>query len=272
MSDQIISPSQYTPFTVETNEGVIIPFGPSEIGSYKAESYISTLGFQNPPDSRYTFPPGILEENNNYLKKPMPIYLASTFSEERKFDALRGGNQWIRSGTKVRPLGDYFKPNGKLPEFEYEGGEFSEITYAFDRVRLVPAKDSTGARQRIRIGDRIINGTWNLVADLHCKLVRYVQFPEMPKVPEDVLNPSSPFYDEVIANDVYRPHKETIAGILAEDVVLAAAKLLYRTRKCSQTVGKPDGIDYEWYFEIDEIETLQNLTIKQQSSRPGTAL
>ena len=270
MSDQIISPSQYTPFTVETNEGVIIPFGPSEIGSYKAESYISTLGFQNPPDSRYTFPPGILEENNNYLKKPMPIYLASTFSEERKFDALRGGNQWIRSGTKVRPLGDYFKPNGKLPEFEYEGGEFSEITYAFDRVRLVPAKDSTGARQRIRIGDRIINGTWNLVADLHCKLVRYVQFPEMPKVPEDVLNPSSPFYDEVIANDVYRPHKETIAGILAEDVVLAAAKLLYRTRKCSQTVGKPDGIDYEWYFEIDEIETLQNLTIKQQSSRPGT--
>ena len=270
MPDQIISPSKYTPFTVETEEGSIIPFGPSEIGSYKAESYISTLGFQNPPDPRYSFPLGIMEENNNYLKKSMPIYLASTFSEERKFDALKGGNQWIRSGTKVRPLGDYFKANGKLPEFEYEGGEFSEITYAFDRVRLVPAKDSTGARQRFRIGDRIITGTWNLVADLHCKLVRYVQVPFIPKVPENVLDPTSPFYDEIIANDVYRPHKETIAGIVAEDVVLAAAKLLYRTRKCPQTVGKPDGIDYEWYFEVDEIETLQNLTIKQQSVRPGT--
>lgn len=275
MTDKMIAPAPGTPFTIgaraETADQPGVYYNTVAIGGGNAGDWTSTLGFNSSPYVANPYETGILHPTDNYLKKPMPIYLSSTFNEERTFD-YKSGNQWKRSGRTVDPskIGEYFKPNGKMPEYEWEGGEFTEIVYAFDRVRLVPAKDSLGALKKYRVGDRIINGPWNLVADLHCKLVRYVDVPLKPRVPDAFLDPTSPQYDEVIANDVYDSLQETIAGVIAENVVLATAKLLYRTRKCPQTAGKPDGIDYEWYFEVDEIERLENLTIKQQSSRPGT--
>ncbi len=267
MADQYISPQiGDSPFTYRPVPDTLNQVDSRELPFYvlKPNVAVSNFGDNGTEGAKLN----IIPENDNYLKQPMPIYLASSFTEEVKIEGKT--KRWIRSGTKVKPADDYFKDNGALPEYEYEGGEFSEITYAFDRVRLVPAVDSTGARQRVRVGERIINGAWNLVADLHGKFTRYIQFPEKPLVSDATLDSSSPFYNEDIANDVYRPFEQILTGIVQKDVVLATSKLIYRTRKCPQTAGKPDGIDYEWYFEVDDIELLANLTIKQQSSRPGT--
>lgn len=214
------------------------------------------------PNVSYTNAP----DRNIFEDKP--VYLSSTFTRKEELDIKNKRKIITFGGTIIdrKTTDDYFKADGKLPEYEYEGGEFTEIIYSFDRVRLVPNKDAKGNRIRIRVGDRVINGSWNLVADLHVKLVRFVHLPIIPRVDGAVLDPKSPLYDEETATDVYRPFKEEISGIVAQNVTLASSKLIYRTRRCNETAGRPDGVDFDWYFEIDEIETLAGLNTRQKSS------
>ena len=250
MSDKIISPQRgVSPFSY-TKYG-------SELVEEGAEVFSTLL-----PNVSYTNAP----ETNIFQDKP--VYLSSTFTRKEELDIKNKRKIITFGGTIIdrKTTDDYFKADGKLPEYEYEGGEFTEVIYSFDRVRLVPNKDAKGNRIRIRVGDRVINGSWNLVADLHVKLVRFVHLPIIPRVAGAVLDPTSTLYDEETATDVYRPFKEEISGIVAQNVTLASSKLIYRTRRCNETAGRPDGVDFDWYFEIDEIETLAGLNIRQKSS------
>ena len=250
MSDKIISPEKAkSPFSYTKYGSQLV-----EEGSAEFMVLVPNVAYSNAPEQ------SILEDK--------PVYLSSTFTRKEELDIKNKRKIITFDGTIIdrKTTDDYFKADGKLPEYEYEGGEFTEIIYSFDRVRLVPNKDTKGNRIRVRLGDRVVNGSWNLVADLHVKLVRFVQLPITPGVDDRILDKSSIFYDEEVATDVYRPFKEEISGIVAPDVTLASSKLIYRTRRCNETAGKPDGVDFDQYFEIDEIETLAGLGIKQKSS------
>lgn len=156
---------------------------------------------------------------------------------------------------EVHPIGDYFIEDGRLPEYKFEDGEFEQITYAFDNIRLVPNRTVIGERIRLRIGNRVINGSWNLVGDLHLKLNRYVRYKPQPVIDDD-------------GNEIeqeYKDFEEIAVGVVKPNIQIATSKIVYRNVKCSQSKGLPDGIEYEWYFEIDEIEKLDNLTMEQFS-------
>lgn len=157
--------------------------------------------------------------------------------------------------VEVHPIGDYFIEGGRLPEYKFEGGEFEQISYAFDNIRLVPNKTVTGERIRLRIGNRVINGSWNLVGDLHLKVNRYVRYKPQPVLDENG--------QEV--EQEYTDFEEIAVGVVAPNIQLATSKLVYRNVKCSQSTNLPDGIEYEWYFEVDEIEKLDNLKMQQLS-------
>jgi len=161
--------------------------------------------------------------------------------------------------VEVHPIGDYFIENGRLPEYKFEGGEFEQITYAFDNIRLVPNKTVTGERIRLRIGNRVINGSWNLVGDLYLKLNRYVRYKPQPIIDEDGNETEQEYTD----------FEEIAVGMITPSVQLATSKIVYRNIKCDRTKNLPDGIEYEWYFEIDQIEKLDNLTMEQFSFQPS---
>jgi hypothetical protein len=246
MADQIIAPNPSSPFNYTKYGKDLVEEGISTFSPV-----LPNVAYSNIQDIR--------------LNPDKKTYLAAGFVRKAYFTSgLPPKFVYEFSGTEVNLSKDtydsYFKPNGNLPEYEYEGGEFSEIVYSFDRVRLVPNNDAKGSRLRIRVGDRVINGSWNLVADLHVKLVRYLQVPIL----------IDPIITQEDAEDVYRPFKEEISGVVSTNVVLATSKLIYRTRNCTESLGKPDGVDFDWYFEIDEIETLASMNIKQKSgSRPS---
>ena len=189
----------------------------------------------------------------------------------------------VSTKTELIPYEDYYKPNGKTPLYAFEGGECDYISYAFVNIRLVPIREpgtiaeapgyilgnpnsklkylKPGRRVTTRVGDRVIPGGWKLMADLVLMIQR--QFAYKLKTPAnfyELPQREREKYGEKI-------EQETIKGTVAEDVVLATSKLVYKSRACEQTKGKPPGIDYDWYFEVDEIEQLEGLTITQDSGK-----
>lgn len=171
----------------------------------------------------------------------------------------------IALGTNkpIVPMDQYFKNNGKCPLYVFEDGECDTIRYDFINVRIVPIRDKTknGRRITTRIGDRVIEGGWKLEASLFLTIQRTVKYKlKAPSNLSDLPQREREKYDE-------QTKIETIQGFVKRNVTLASSKLVYKSRACEQTKGKPPGIDYDWYFEIDEIEKLEGLTILQDSGK-----
>lgn len=157
----------------------------------------------------------------------------------------------------------YFKNNGKCPLYLFEGGECDTIRYDFQYIRLVPIRDNTKGDRRTttRIGDRVINGAWKLEASLYLTIQRTIKYKlKAPSNLDELPQREREKYNEQIK-------LETIHGRVANNVVLATSKLVYKSRACEQTKGKPPGVDFDWYFEIDEIEKLEGLNILQDSGK-----
>ena len=177
---------------------------------------------------------------------------------------------------------DYYKAGGTIPLYAFEGGECDYISYAFVNIRLVPIREpgvfadipsgirmvaapiqyiKPGRRVTARAGDRVIPGGWKLMADLVLMIQRSVTY--KLKAPADLEQLPQAQREKYDRQDV----QETIKGTVATDIVLATSKLVYKSRACEQTKGKPPGIDYDNYFEVDEIEALEGLTITQNSAK-----
>lgn len=193
----------------------------------------------------------------------------------------------LATGKEPIDSGLYYKDGGQTPLYVFEGGECDYISYAFLRPRLIPIRESgtkvpvpsylydsisdfegatvyytkPGRRVTARAGDRVIPGGWKLVADLGLKIQRTITFKyKAPANLEELPQAQREFYDRKVI-------QQTFKADVATNIVLATSKLVYKSRACEQTKGKPPGIDYDHYFEVDEIEALEGLTITQNSPK-----
>lgn len=193
----------------------------------------------------------------------------------------------LATGKEIIDSDLYYKDGGQTPLYVFEGGECDYISYAFIRPRLIPIREpgtkvpvpdylydrltdfenqtvyytKPGRRVTARAGDRVIPGGWKLVADLGLKIQRTITFKyKAPANLEELPQRQREFYDRKVV-------QQTFKADCATDIVLATSKLVYKSRACEQTKGKPPGVDYDNYFEVDEIEALDGLTMTQNSAK-----
>ena len=193
----------------------------------------------------------------------------------------------LATGKEIIDSGLYYKDRGQTPLYVFEGGECDYISYAFIRPRLIPIREpgtsvpvpsylydsigdfegatlkyiKPGRRVTARAGDRVIPGGWKLVADLGLKIQRTITFKyKAPANLEELPQRQREFYDRKVV-------QQTFKADCATNIVLATSKLVYKSRACEQTKGKPPGVDYDNYFEVDEIEALDGLTMTQNSAK-----
>ena len=216
--------------------------------------------------------------------------LNSASENEVPFVALQeldGSVTTVATEKECINAGDYFREGGKTPLYVFEGGECDYISYAFLKIRLIPIREpgvmtkipnylydpgafegstnlmylKPGRRVTARAGDRVIPGSYKLVADLGLKIQRTITYKyKAPADLEQLPQAQREKYDRQVI-------QETFKGTVTKDIVLATSKLVYKSRACEQTKGKPPGIDYDYYFEVDEIEELEGLTITQDSAK-----
>jgi hypothetical protein len=130
-----------------------------------------------------------------------------------------------------------------------EGGEFDfgNILYAFRDIRLVPYYDELNNRVTTQIGGDTIPGKWDLVADLYLYLKR----------------------DTVIQSRGSEVITEHFSGIVQSDILLSSGQLEYSLKPCDN--GR-NYVDWYYKFDVDEIESLSNVDLKQLSKNTNKSI